>query len=289
MFMQKKGGWLEWEETNLPPFSELILSWNATRPTSGQYQFFVSVYASSWTPWLFYASWGSHGQRSSAAEHGPVRVFQDTLEMAQGFYANGFRVKVVGDVPTLYVYLKNSLPPSFLPSLISVSLPLQGLSQMTLPHPRHKDLCSPTAVTAVIRYLKGSPALSPEAVAHHVWDQGFDIFGNWVFNTAQAFHELGNSFRTWVERSAGFAPVHARLLQGFPTVVSVRGPIPGSALPYALGHLMAVIGFDASAQKVLCMDPAFATDAETLVAYDLQDFMQAWERRGFVAYCFDKN
>jgi len=34
------------------------------------------------------------------------------------------------------------------------------------------------------------------------------------------------------------------------------------------------------------MDPAFNTDEETLVQYDLEDFVNAWRRREGVAYLF---
>jgi hypothetical protein len=68
----------------------------------------------------------------------------------------------------------------------------------------------------------------------------------------------------------------------------VRGPLPGSAKPYANGHLMAVIGYDPSQQTVICMDPAFPADSETHVVYHLSDFLQAWSRRGNVAYVFAK-
>ena len=39
------------------------------------------------------------------------------------------------------------------PCLTSIYLKIPGLSQMTLNHVRHADLCSPTSTTAVTRYL----------------------------------------------------------------------------------------------------------------------------------------
>lgn len=76
--------------------------------------------------------------------------------------------------------------------------------------------------------------------------------------------------------------------QGTPVIVSVRGPLTGSARPYAKGHLLVVIGYDSLNQKVICMDPAFPKDSETHVSYGLSDFVQAWNRRGNVAYVFTK-
>jgi hypothetical protein len=75
-------------------------------------------------------------------------------------------------------------------------------------------------------------------------------------------------------------------MQNTPVIASVRGPLPGSALPYAKGHLLVVTGFDAETQNVLCMDPAFPSDAATQTAYPIADFVAAWNRRGNIAYIF---
>ena len=72
-------------------------------------------------------------------------------------------------------------------------------------------------------------------------------------------------------------------------MISVRGPLPGSALPYKSGHLLVVIGFDAEEKEVICMDPAFNTNAETRVRYKLYDLLQAWKRRKNVAYTFSSS
>ncbi len=69
-------------------------------------------------------------------------------------------------------------------------------------------------------------------------------------------------------------------------IVSVRGPLINSATPYARGHLLVVIGFNPEKGEVICMDPAFPTDEKTHVRYPLADFLQAWERRGNLAYLF---
>lgn len=159
---------------------------------------------------------------------------------------------------------------------------------MTLEHERFKDLCSPVSTTAVTRFLAQDPTINPIHFAQTAWDSGFDIFGNWVFNVADSYTYLGPKWACWVERLNGFDPVYARLSQGMPVIVSVRGPLQGSALPYAKGHLMAVIGYDPLEQKVRCMDPGFPQDSQTLVSYDFNEFMQAWSRRGNIAYVYEK-
>ena len=51
-----------WEEFTEYPFDELIISWNAERPTQGAYLIQVSVLTEEWSPWFDYAFWGTHDQ-----------------------------------------------------------------------------------------------------------------------------------------------------------------------------------------------------------------------------------
>jgi hypothetical protein len=291
----------EWQEENLSPFDELMLSWNANRPEEGKFLFYISVKTDDWSPWLLYASWGSEGQSSfqSAEQKFSVKSYQDAVEVIDGKKATAFRIKVLTEgqaqlnyIHGLHVYTnsdKVTIQAADFSLLPSVDLKVHGISQMALQHPRNADLCSPTSTTAVTRYLSNDDTIDPRDFAKHVWDGGFDIFGNWVFAVGQASTHLGNKWDCWVERLRGFLDIHQHLMQGTPVVVSVRGPLPGSAKPYAKGHLLAVIGYDAVNQKVMCMDPAFPADLETHVSYNLSDFVQAWGRRGNIAYVFIKN
>lgn len=291
----------EWREENLPPFDELMLTWNAVRPTQGKFLFYVSLKTDEWSPWLLYSTWGSDGQSSfdQTAQDSPVKNFQDAVEVLNGKKATAFQVKIATEgsarldsVYGLHVYTNGDRPKElqkFNSEVKPISLKVPGLSQMTVDHVRHKDLCSPTSTTAVTRYLSNNNAIDPVDFAQKVWDAGFDIYGNWVFNTAHAASLLGPQWNGWVERLNGFTPIYQSLEQGIPVIVSVRGPLPGGALPYAKGHLIAIIEFDPLNQKVLCMDPAFPTDAETHVSYHFSDFMEAWGRRGNVGYIFSKS
>jgi hypothetical protein len=157
---------------------------------------------------------------------------------------------------------------------------------MALSDPRNKRLCSPTALTAVIRFLAPQHSLDPLQTAERVWDQTSDIYGNWALNVAEGYAQLQGKLFCWAERLSRFEQVLSSLHQKLPLVLSVRGPLPGSALPYENGHLLVVKGFNADTKQVLCMDPAFETDAKTDVAYDLAPFIAAWQRRGQLAYVF---
>jgi hypothetical protein len=299
--MHQKNIEQEWKEENLLPFDELMLSWNAARPTEGRYLFYVSVKIDTWSPWLLYASWGSDGQASflSTTQEAPIRAYQDAVEVLEEKKATGFQIKIVSEglapldaLYSLHVYMnsdKTQEPEQTMAYTQPIFLEIGGLSQMVLTHMRYADFCSPTSTAAVTRYLAGNTAIDPVDFAQHVWDSGFDIFGNWVFNVAQASAELGPAWSCWVERLKGFDDIYQRLAEGTPVIVSVRGPLPGSAKPYVKGHLMAVIGFDPLQQTVVCMDPAFPSDFDTLTDYNLSDFVQAWNRRGRVAYVFNRD
>ncbi|MBU6383090.1 MAG: C39 family peptidase [Verrucomicrobia bacterium] len=272
---------------SVPPFSEMIISWNGPRPQTGQGGIYVRVLIDEWTLWIEYMTWGADEQSSHKTQAGPVRVYQDLLEVLNGQEARGFQVKA--DQPLrFHVFTNgdNKDSPDPLPTE-PVYVPVAGLSQMALQHPRHRDLCSPTSTSAVVRFLT-QKAIDPVQFAEKVRDHGFDIYGNWVFNLAESSQYLGPSWNTWVERLQGFAEIHRRLLLGTPVIVSVRGPLPGSAQPYAHGHLLVVSGFDPKTGEVHCMDPAFPSDEQTHVRYRLDDFVTAWERRGRVAYIFEK-
>lgn len=289
-----------WREENLCPFNELMISWNAPRPKLGNYLFYVSVKIDGWSPWLLYASWGSDGQRSFSRKTSaaPVEIYQDALFVLDSQMATGFQIKAISEdsaelpsISQFHVYINSDQIEGVEQRInysLSIQLPLEGISQMALNHPRYEDLCSPTSTTAVVRYLLNDNKVDPSFFARHVWDSGFDIYGNWVFNVAQASVELGASWNCWVERLRGFDPIYQSLHEGIPTIVSVRGPLQGSALPYDKGHLMVVVGYDAEQRKVICMDPAFSSNAQTCVSYDFLDFVQAWQRRGKIAYVFDR-
>jgi hypothetical protein len=119
-----------------------------------------------------------------------------------------------------------------------------------------------------------------------VHDDEWDIYGNWILNTAQGYQETGGAFRPHVRRLNGFPAVHRYLSEGLPVVVSVRGPLEGAPHPYASGHLICVIGYEKG--RVYCIDSGFPDDASTWTSYAMSDFLTAWSRRGYIAYVFPK-
>ena len=288
-----------WEEKTTSPFNELIVSWNGLRPLKGKWTFWVSLRQDEWSPWMRYAEWSSTAQKTFKSEGGKIaQSFQDAVFPIQGF-CDAFRIKAVAEggsdltrLDAIFACVsdltkrtseaaKKALPFAMLPEM-----PRQ--SQMVLDHPRATDLCSPTSTSTALNYLLKRPALDPVAFAAKVRDEEFDIYGNWILNTAQSYEEAKGKFKPHVERLNGFSDIHAYLCQKLPVVVSIRGPISGSPQPYASGHLVCVFGYDPNQSRVYCIDSGFFDNPSTFASYDLAEFLTAWGRRGNIAYVFPK-
>lgn len=282
------------------PFHELLITWNALRPLShGEFTIQFSLKINDWTDWLPYAFWGYDTQGSHELKDASGRLLtcQDIIKVNYGQHATGFKIRVhsagsaaIKDFFSLHAAVSRPDELFCSKTLIefsTIALDVPHISQICLSHSRHRHLCSPTSTSAVVAYLL-KQSIDPLAFALKAHDKTFDIFGNWVLNAAHAATLLGNGWNCWVQYLNGFHEIYQRLRQNWPVVVSVRGPLPGSAEPYQQGHLMVVCGFDAKSGRVLCMDPAFPSDSATNVSYDLADFLEAWRRRNCVAYIFEE-
>lgn len=287
------------QEEEAAPFSEMIISWNAERShKKGLLKIYARLKTEEWSPWMLYAEWGEGKQTTFSERDTNVRVCQDAVETLNGQKATGFAVKIVTegelfpeDIRALYVST-NSDKERECGQLIeprpSVNLAVPQMSQILLSTERAvSSFCSPTSTAAVVSFLSGQ-IIDPEEFAATIYDQGQDIYGNWVLNVAEAANRLGKGWECYVTRLPGFEELYAHLGQQTPLVVSVRGPLPGSALPYATGHLLVVRGYEPDSDTILCMDPAFPALAATYVSYKRTDFIEAWSRRGRMAYVFIK-
>jgi hypothetical protein len=287
-----------WSVPLTEPFDELLISWNALRPFCGHYVILSRLLIQDqWTPWLLYAVWGCKEQFSfhDAPCSAPARSYQDQVEVLEKKFASGFCIRVVAcggatleSFYTLYACTSkmNAPHPPYSSLSQSLSLPVPKISQLSLVHPRSHSVCSPTSTTAVVQYLLSHHQLNPLQFAKQVYDAGFDIYGNWSFNVAQAFVELGTKWQCFCARMPNIEWLWHSLKKGRPVVVSVKGSLPGAHLPYSSGHLIVIKGYDAQTQHFLCMDPAFPSDEQTEVSYPWQAFIQAWENRHYLAYFF---
>lgn len=279
------------ETTFLPqkPFNEIIISWNAQRPVLDPYRIQVSVFVNEWSPWVDYSYWGKDDQHSFKINSPLLNISQDVLTITSPTKATQLKVRVLSEnLENFYRLYISSLDTDTHELALGIlteeksHVKIKGLSQMALPIPHYNRICSPASLAAVVGHCKKS-FVSPIEFSARVRDMAFDIYGNWNLNTAQASHELGIGWKCYVTRFTSFDQVTNHLRKNLPLVTSIRGPIPGGALPYIGGHLLVVKGYDPVTKKVLCMDPAFPTDELTDVSYELNDFLKAWsERQGLV-------
>lgn len=286
-----------WQVRDLKPFDELIISWNARRPHAGAYLLQASLYTSEWSPWIDYAYWGSRRQHTFKENNlsAFIKNTQDVLTVS-GITATGFKARVIAQenaslktFRAMYaspIDRRNHAMDKTTSSRKTIKLDLQGISQFSSPSEYNPRICSPASMTSVLRYLQKQTVLTHIDFADQVWDSNFDIFGNWILNIAQASHILGENWRCAVAHFHSFDQIYDLLQDGLPVVVSVKGPLSGSALPYSSGHLLAVKGYDAEKRAVICMDPAFPENDLTHVEYPLEDFLNAWSRRSGITYVF---
>lgn len=284
-----------WEQLEVSPYNEAIVSWNGLRPITGKWTLFVSLRQEEWSPWLKYAEWTPTSQKTfkDSPEDSFAETYQDGANPKTGT-CDAIRVKLIAEegadlseLDSLYICLSH-LPDHRIiqsPPLFPIFLPnVPRQSQMTLNHPRHRDLCSPTSTTNAINYLLGLSLVDPIFFASKIHDDEFDIYGNWILNTAEVYGRLNGAYRAHVERLQSFEDLYAELYQGRPVVVSVKGTLPGAPQPYRSGHLICIIGYEDS--SVICIDPAFPDNDSTFTRYPLDEFLQAWGRRYNIAYLF---
>lgn len=288
-----------WFVPKVNEYDELIISWNADRPVKGHYVIQVSVnIGEKWSPWLLYAVWGDRFQYSfqDYANSALVRSYQDQIQLLDGNFAKGFQIRIqayagatLDHFYRLYACtsnLQNFKVDTTPPFHSSILLPLTGVSQLSLNHPRNKSLCSPSSTTSCLHYLLGNKNLNALIFAKKVHDSAFDIYGNWPFNTAQAFVELGFQWLCFCRRLPSFSLIQETINQGFPVVTSIKGMMTGSFLSYTTGHLVALKGYNAGSQQIICMDPAFPTTIQTCINYPWEEFINSWKNRQCLAYFF---
>lgn len=300
MYENRNRSELVYTQTHLARFTQLIFSWNAQRPVKGHFSFYVQVqdaHTGKWYDYHHLLDWGNEIQQSYFNRSGGSTFHHARLELEGDRKASAFRVKVLASdkhdlslVKALIISASDFTqfkPEPWaeqgkgLSSFVINAVP--AVSQFLVNHPQAPVLCSPTSVSMVVGALKGR-ILDPLLFADHVYDSGLKAFGNWAFNTAYAYELCNEKVLFYPTRLGSFNDLHALLQQRIPIVVSVRGPLVGSAKPYEHGHLLVVIGYDAEKKEVICHDPAFETDEKVLAFYGLHEFIQAWERSKRMTY-----
>lgn len=274
------------EVQNTEPFNEILISWNAKRPTDGHYKFDFNLFINnSWTNEIPYAKWTKDNQF----------FYTETLSLAlknlfQNNFATGFKIFIeaingsdlnfIWGIHINTVNIQKHVVKST-HAKESYNLEVPKISQWKLNHNNPASLCSPASVTSVLNFFKKN--INAVNFATNVNNN--NIYGVWCLNVAEASCELSDKWDCYVTRFSTFDQIINLLKQNIPVVVSIQGPISGSTYPYKNGHILVVRGYDSISKKILCMDPGFHELNETYASYSLDEFMIAWgERRKGLAY-----
>jgi len=285
----------------IPHFTQLIFSWNAFRPSSGYFSFFIQARdaaSKKWGKWHHMADWGAHIQRSfNSKSDGLTKYVHVRLETEAQKVADAFRLKVTSTSGADLSLIKefafsiadyNLFRPETcnehiaqLPSVHIQHVP--QISQFELAHKESGRLCSPTSCTMLTHFLT-SNTIDPCEFADNAYDNGLDAYGSWPFNVAHAFEHAGGNISFFTTRLNSFTMLWQQLSRGIPVVASVRGLLSGAPKMYRHGHLLVVVGWDKKTKEVICHDPAFPTHEKTLHRYSFSSFVHAWEASRRLAY-----
>ena len=281
-------------KSDLQPFTQLIFSWNAVRPSNGHFSFYVSVHGTSgegWSGWHLMSSWGKTAQRSyfNKSSSGTCYSYAklDGDKPSKKFDAFRVRVESRDEAPLRFLRVMAVCTcdmTSFSKELVGLTDGLPGvvvsgvpkLSQKVIKHEQVGDMCSSASCAMFAGYLLGKH-VDPLDFALGAYDKGLERYGNWSFNIARLFEVAEGKFRFATARLSSFKDLHSILCCGRPVVVSVRGVIKGAPKGYENGHILVVVGFDDKKQKVLCHDPAFPDNDSVFCSYDVIDFVRLWE------------
>ena len=299
------------------PFNKLVLSWNSDTPagTSIQVQARVALTANGqWSNWLTWGTWGTSlksGSGTGLTDDPVAKVDVDTLVVKNGQTAAKIQYRVIlnsdrpGVTPTVRLVsgaLRNTgqginkvFPDN--PDLSNLSvLDVPKLSQMIRDPAIADSICSPTSVAMVLNYY--GTQLTPEQVAWGVYDNNYEDFGNWPFNTAFA-GSLG--YRAYVDYST-IDGLKREIANGHPAIAAVAyknsanvsGNLPvldGAPIASTNGHLIVVCGFtnENGMDYIIINDPAAGNNAGVRVRYRLDQFQNAWAESGNITYIIHQN
>ena len=270
-------------------FNDVVGSWDAALPTGSRLEMQVQVRTiKGWSAWysLGWATGSAKGPEFSSAgrqedETGLVDV--DTLKLKEA--AQALRYRFLLSAPgRRAVTLKLAAlalsdahspeaPPAFVPGPWVTELKVPARSQMDEQESYKHDICSPTALAAVLAFWGKN--LNVTDVADRVRDRASLLYGNWPANTAFA---ASQGLETRVARLQSLDELAREVAEGRPVVVSLTfgpGELPGSPIKRTKGHIIVVTGFTEQGD-VIVMDPAAPDKTQTRRVYGRAAFHKAW-------------
>ena len=280
-------------------FREAVASWEAETPTGTWVETQMrALVGGVWTKWYNLGVWAAdystvrrHSAGSQSDTNGYVGI--DTLVITnKKAAATAFQVKVrlfsadgiaVPRVRASSVALSTSPDKSAVASVGNPAhwnqvLAVPECSQMVYPD-GGQVWCSPTSTSMVLRYWAGDTTSACEthvrAALGGVYDWVFKGYGNWPFNTAYA---ATKGLQSHVTRFTSLAQLEPWISAGVPAILSVAwssGQLTGASISSTAGHLLVLVGFDASGNPII-NDPAASSDAAVQRTYLRSEFEPLW-------------
>lgn len=278
-------------EVNVAPFNELVPSWNVLGGENRPFTLEVRVRQPSgqWSNYFSFGSWQASKGRRSAPRRPAVDGWVDTDTLKLPYRANAFQFRYQASAGQQVKLLSFNTSDTALrmqqrgasPLLATTPLLVPNYSQMIYPG-GGEVWCSPTSVSMLLAYWGLRPRV-PE-VAQATYDQTYDGFGNWPFNTAYAATQ---GFQAFVTRLGSLRDAEAYLQRSIPLAVTIRfkaGELPGAPLSWSNGHVLVLTGTD-SAGNVYVNDPAAPNIASVKRTYPRAVFERLWQAHaGGLAY-----
>jgi hypothetical protein len=293
------------EITTAFDYKEAIASWNASTPAGSWVEIqFRAQYGMRWSKWYILGIWASddstvrrHSVQSQGDSDGFVAVdtfvssnkkettnkFQLKLRL---FSEDGLVTPAVRNASVAY----STSPPKRAVASPNTSTPISlnvpGCSQMVYPD-GGEVWCSPTSTSMVLAYLDnytGPCEPRVRAAVDGVFDWIYDGHGNWPFNTAYAATQvvthdgITQNLEGYVARFTSLAKAEEFVAEGVPVIMSIawgKGDLTGASIESTNGHLLVLVGFDASGNPIVS-DPAAPSDAQVRRTYLRSEFEPLW-------------
>lgn len=288
-------------------FDMAVASWNADCPPGTWVRIELSASVDdgqTWSAWYEMASWGDAATLKRQPRTGKIKadalgkVKEDTLALARPATRLRYRGWLFSDRPeatplvTLaavsVVDTTKTVPPDHSPGPAwGKEIRAEWRSQSKLPSDISWRGCGPTS-TAMALTAHGV-SVPTEKVAHAVWDELNELYGNWPFlaagasalmrQSAEAIPAAGRKkvFKSYVAWPPDWKDVEAEILAGRPVLVSIyfgKGELKGSITEASDGHLVLVRGFTKQGD-VVCLDPAARTEAKGRIVYNRHELHRA--------------
>src|SRR5215207_834145 len=279
-------------------YTEAIASWNASTPTGSWVEIqFRAQYGTRWSKWYILGIWASddstvrrHSVKTQGDTDGFVAVdtfvssakkattdkFQLKLRL---FSADGTAIPSVRNASVAY---STSAPKA---ASASAGNPAQWNKLINVPecsqmvYPDGGEVwCSPTSTSMVLAYLDHYTGICEprvRAAVDGVFDWIYEGHGNWPFNTAYAATQ---GYEGYVARFTSLAKAEEFVAAGVPVIMSIawgRGELTGADIESTNGHLLVLVGFDASGNPII-NDPASPTDDSVQKTYQRSEFEPLW-------------